>query len=289
MTSLRNRSSSSSSLKSKDEVFPLVRRKYIESGYLDDGNIKLAMCSCHNETANIYTHLLPLFIITCLFCIEFANYYYYYYYNINNHNHDILFVNVLYISSIVISFSFSTVYHISRCTVPHLKLSYFLMDVMGIFCMNMGFILSAIYVSFYCFPFWQWIYLSFYMAAFLFIIVPIFFIFPYSVPFKKRQIIQAVFNLPIIIPFIHIINLSTYDELIHFQNGTISMVLCAGIAVGIFYFDIPERWYPTKFDLIGWSHNWFHVASVFASFSWGYALNKAVKWRLDNPCMPHLK
>lgn len=39
------------------------------------------------------------------------------------------------------------------------------------------------------------------------------------------------------------------------------------IGGAIFYvFRIPERWFPTKFDLFGQSHNLFHFAVVAGAY-----------------------
>ena len=251
--------STTSLLKNQEEVTSLIQRKFIKSGYLDNGTFHQTICTCHNETVNIYTHLVPLILIIMFLVVE---------------------------STVVISFLFSIIYHTSRCIMPQYKLQFFLLDVFGVFCMNMGFIVSAIYVSFICFPFWQFFYICFYFLLFLVVIVPVFFVFTNVISFKTRQIIQLFYNITLIIPFVHLIILldGNYDDLIHFQNGTLSMCTFAMIAKIIFYFDIPERWYPNKFDLFGWSHNWFHILSVAASFSWGYCLNSTVKWRISNAC-----
>ncbi|KAJ1935624.1 hypothetical protein EC988_008425 [Linderina pennispora] len=46
----------------------------------------------------------------------------------------------------------------------------------------------------------------------------------------------------------------------------------------LYAFNIPERWFPGRFDIIGNSHQLFHMLVFFAALTHFYGIVQAFKW-----------
>ncbi|KAF3771033.1 Hly-III related protein, partial [Cryphonectria parasitica EP155] len=56
-------------------------------------------------------------------------------------------------------------------------------------------------------------------------------------------------------------------------------VVCNGIGIGVYGLKFPERWYPRRFDLFGASHQLMHVFVVAAALAYACAVVQAFDYR----------
>lgn len=125
------------------------------------------MSTVHNETGNIYSHLIPGIIFTCLSMWEWLQYI------INNYKPCNL-VKSIAVTTMTSIFICSTIYHIGRCTSPFKSAWFVLIDVFGIYIGIIGIYIAEIYLGFLCDEHHQRLYLL--AGCILFtIVIPILF------------------------------------------------------------------------------------------------------------------
>jgi adiponectin receptor len=58
------------------------------------------------------------------------------------------------------------------------------------------------------------------------------------------------------------------------------------MAIGfVFYhFYIPERWFIGSFDIIGGSHQWWHVFTMLGPLLQVFTGIEFMEWMVDHPC-----
>ena len=179
-------------LKGSSEVNKAIKRDYILTGYLDCenppkiakkvDNKKLTTCnsslhtllSCHNETVNIYTHLIPgLFVLgSLIFDIIEAIF------DTNMYR----VVMVTFGVSLFLCFFCSAIFHLSLCVVPTKESKFFMVDLIGIVSLIVASFDVGIYVAYQCFYFWKVLYLIAFNFIFGFGLIPILFIWPDRFP-----------------------------------------------------------------------------------------------------------
>ena len=245
-------------------------RQFIHGKYLDIEDVKdinngchstmIILAGLHNETINIYTHLIPIFVIIFemvmnVWLTETVN-----------------IATNTYGISMVICFLFSVYYHIGCCRIPT-QYNYILtIDLFGVYLIFFVSVLSGICVGWHCQRSYQIIYSTINCVVFVFILFPMLFIYGNAIAFYWKKLVFALMFVFELIPMCHWIYL--YHELLAlFWYGPLFMF--GGYFVGgiIWHYRVPEVFCPGKFDIFGHSHQWWHICIVIASFSWWYALN----------------
>ena len=289
-------------------------RKFIGSGYLDiegvnpdvqlrhtcleylkcfKGKMKsklYVLTTLHNETLNIYTHLIPLCTILVLTIkdIFFVN---------NKDSSDILtvdfydnpiiddYVMYLFIASIMCCLMCSTYYHIECCIQPSIQPKLLKIDMFGVWCLIAGSFIAGLYYIYDPYPTLQIFYLTLFGGFLTLVMVPMLFIWPEKSSFKVKSVSMAIFIGCGIIPSAHwAICLSTINEIKAFWFGPVYMFGFYFIGFIIFHFHIPERWSKYKFDIIGNSHQIWHICILIAAISWWLALNNIILLRRSIAC-----
>ena len=240
----------------------------IETGYRVDGQTPWyylkSMFQIHNETINIWSHLVGCGVLAynmfwCINCIA------------KEQNHDYWFVLIAFgVSSMMYTFLSSMAHTFHTISPLHHNLC-FMMDYAGIGYYILGLSILIYYCS--C----NHVYYSILEP----IILPISVFFcwfgflcscvsrlTHNRTFLRRICIVGSFGLQI--AFVICISMTRYfsvdgghsnTALEHYTKSIIYMVLFAA-----FYSSgIPEKYFPGKFDIIGQSHQIFHVLSIFAN------------------------
>ncbi len=241
-------------------------RQFILDGYLDVEHVDNACFSIlfglHNETINIYTHLIPFTLIVIKECLWWSE--------------DVNMLN-LYGMAMALCFLSSSYYHIGCCRQPSNYRWYLQIDFFGIFCGFFASVLAGVSCYYSCHGLLRNIYLTIDIIVFCFILFPMLFLYPNRSSFKVKMVLFILVFLLQFIAFCHWMYLYNYSignwslltEFWYSHGGMFGGYFIGGI---IWYFQIPERFYPGKFNIFGHSHQLWHLFIVLASFSWWYGL-----------------
>ncbi|KAL7268933.1 hypothetical protein RUND412_008421 [Rhizina undulata] len=228
----------------------------------------------HNETVNIYSHLLGaiFFILIGIYIHRTLPPRY-----PSSTPADILAFSTFFASA-AICLSMSATYHtISNHSEAVAKFGNKL-DYLGIVVLIVGSFVSSVYYGFYCHPALMWRYCI--MITLLGIacsavsIIPAFRTPKYR-PFRASMFVGM--GLSAILPVFH--GLEVFGvEALQARMG-LNWVLLQGslyvLGAGIYAARMPERWTPGKYDLYGSSHQIFHFLVVAAACSHLVGLVKA--------------
>jgi adiponectin receptor len=235
----------------------------------------------HNETANIWTHILASlgylsFLIWSI--VEYRNV-------IETYTiQAIIFYSYIIFSFICFTFSsiMHTFYPISEKICNRLMS----LDYSGIF-INMTSTISAfIYFSFYCNIVYQKLYFIL-LTTVTFIIMSIFIKYncltaPQLKPF--RTFLFCIYGISLTAPIIHRLTVSLQNDSYFLDELRLCLLSIMLYIVGIcFYITlIPEKFKAGKFDLIGNSHNIFHLFVLCGNGVYTYVLWYLMKNETNN-------
>lgn len=218
----------------------------------------------HNETMNIWTHIVAWLIFIFLTIDTFYN---------RPFNMDIptmdYYMIILFFISAQLCFLFSSIFHLFLCHSKETYVKFAQLDYNGISIFIGGCMISSCYFGYYCFPTWQMVYSS---VAFILAVIPVTlsnFRFYHMPNFQNVRIslflIQVSFGL---IPLFHWVSLvgfeSKENEIIFFRIITLYIILSG--AFFFFFTNVPERFSPGKFDLFFSSHQIWHVLTFLSAY-----------------------
>eukprot|EP01129_Flabellula_baltica_P016165 TRINITY_DN8488_c0_g1_i1.p1 TRINITY_DN8488_c0_g1~~TRINITY_DN8488_c0_g1_i1.p1 ORF type:complete len:282 (+),score=20.93 TRINITY_DN8488_c0_g1_i1:1225-2070(+) len=277
--------STSLSLKT-DQVPHYCIRPHITTGYRSPHNIPLCLRSIitlHNETINIWTHLLTAIYFMYLLAYDIYEL---------HHTEDYTDVMMISMSALacVICFLCSTVYHTFRCYSEGACQCLLSVDISGIIAMISSTTVVGVYFGFECYPDYQMIYIVIIVLVGMFIVGSILFpqIFAKLFDEEFKVWIYASFGAFGVIPLVHWCLLKGWDRpevplfLIKFGK------IYGSLAVGFLFYvsKIPER-FSRRFDIWFSSHQIWHV---FVSLAAYYLYTTSIDYlqlRSQFPCVVH--
>ena len=247
-----------------------TKNKYITSGYRSQKNrlkCLISIFNIHNETINIWTHMMSLI-------------YFVYILIINNNNNNII---KLYDIVSIICFAMSTCYH---TYMPISYKNYLLLLKLDLFSIILNIVTSNIlifYYWFWCYKIIRDIYMFFsglYLGIGIIILLKIDII-------KKYNFILAyysLYNVCIIISYIHIYYITDgdVDKIIKYTFAKPLKYFLTGFI--IYTTKIPERLFPKFFDIIGNSHQLWHVFSSIGIYYYHEEIIKNIEYRKFDKC-----
>ncbi|CAI2352382.1 unnamed protein product [Caenorhabditis sp. 36 PRJEB53466] len=206
----------------------------------------------NNETINIWSHLLGFIYFT------YQQYH----------------TNYVVLPSICMLLSVS--YHTFGCTSIKMRQKWLKMDIFGISAGLLGMYLNGIYTAFFCF--------QDHLTSYIYILLGIFLITAY-VPtrqdFFERKIVGSRVGLLHIIyciiitfgicPTVHWVVLHGGFENDHVTKWFPNVIVLYSLIAAAFMFYVtmvPERLWPGKFDVVGCSHQWWHIFILGAMIYW---------------------
>ncbi|ETV98681.1 hypothetical protein H310_08784 [Aphanomyces invadans] len=192
---------------------------------------------------------------------------------------------ILFLSSIVSCFALSTTYYLLYVQNDSVASVYLQMDFAGIIAFIVGCYVPSIYYAFYCDPTCQAAYLGVVgvLAVGLFVALGV----P-SIGRNKVMRVKAFLGLIFfaVVPIGHaIFAFGFWDD--HVQLMIKPAVTCSVFSfLGLFLYvtRLPERWYPGKFDVVGSSHQWWHLCVVLAALAYYTSLLDHYTWRSKVGC-----
>lgn len=244
--------------------------KHILLGYRSQANrlnCLISIFNIHNETINIWTHMMSLI--------------YFVYILIINYNNNIIIK--LYDIVSIICFAMSTCYH---TYMPVSHKNYLLLLKLDLFSIILNIVTSNILIFYY----WFWCYerirnIYMFFSA-LYLSIGIIILLKIDI-IKKYNCILAyysIYNVGIIISYIYIYNLTDgdVDKIIKYNFTKPMKYFLVGFI--IYTIKIPERLFPGKFDIIGNSHQLWHVFSSLGMYYFHEEIIKNIEYRKFDNC-----
>ncbi|KAF1756535.1 hypothetical protein GCK72_012988 [Caenorhabditis remanei] len=231
----------------------------------------------NNETINIWSHLLGFIYFT------YQQYYTNYIVlpSVGSHKAD-HFVFTLSIFGMQMCMLLSASYHTFGCTSIEMRQKWLKMDIFGISAGLLGMYLNGIYTAFFCF--------QDHLTSYIYILLGIFAITAY-VPtrqdFFERKIVGSRVGLLHIIyciiitfgicPTVHWVFLHGGFDSDHVVKWFPNVIVLYSLIAAAFMFYVtmvPERLWPGKFDVVGCSHQWWHIFILGAMIYWQQSGNQ---------------
>lgn len=266
---------------------------YIPTGYRKLTNSYVGcvktLLHAHNETVNIFSHLLGGIWFVTLFYFCFTNM------NIND------FPSIKWSDYIVLStfltcaiacLLISSFFHMVVCHSENVCKLWNRADYAGIVLLIVGSFVPTLYYSFYCHVELMTLYLS--TIVILGTITLSFCILErFSLPEYRatRTLMFVLLGLFGVVPMIHACYI--YGVKLLYNKLNLDNIILMGLlyitGALIYVYRIPERWFPGKFDIVGHSHQIFHCLVVAAAITHYFGLVDTLKYVHDeNPTCEYL-
>lgn len=235
-----------------------------------------SILSLHNETLNIWTHLIPAsgFVCGMLLVQMLIDHYFPEATALDR------FVFGCNVAAAIVTMALSSLYHTLMCHSEHVSNLWLRVDYVGILSLILGSFFSGIYMGFHCQPGPRNIYWS--MIVILSTITAVLVLDPKFQGTKYRSLRTAAFVLTALSGFAPII----HGLLIFGWFAGLEYYLLEGAIYGLgaafFASRFPESMWPGKFDIWLGSHQIFHVLVVVASLVHLYGVFAAFGWNYEN-------
>ncbi|KAL7934241.1 mPR-like GPCR protein [Trichoderma chlorosporum] len=263
-----------------------AHNSYVHTGYRPVTN---SAKSCfeslgylHNESLNIYTHLVPAGVAVV------ANYALHVYFGTHYPKaswRDQLVFHI-YLSTSVICYGVSSMYHLLLCHSETWASLWVRMDYVSIVFQILGSFISGIYIGFYCEPNLQKLYWA--MIGTLGLVTGVVVISPRLQSAKWRMLRLSTFvatGFSAFAPIIHAATIFPYDQLDKQAGLRYYYIEGVSILAGVVFYvtHFPESRIPERFDLVGASHQIFHSFVVLGGAIHLYGIFSAFDWNYKNP------
>mmetsp|Transcript_12398 Transcript_12398/g.34813 ORF Transcript_12398/g.34813 Transcript_12398/m.34813 type:complete len:326 (-) Transcript_12398:222-1199(-) len=238
----------------------------------------------HNETFNIWSHLLGFFLFVTLMFITVT---------MSKqaaaeavaHHVPRWPIHVFFVGAMS-CLLMSAVCHLFGCCKPHVAAIVWRFDYVGIAMLIVSSYFPPVYYGFLCNPFWQMLYLScislFGLATVAVSLMDVF----QSIRFRAiRATVFSGLGLFGIVPVVH--QWAVHNHIPMVQEALIYDVLMGAVylmGAGIYASRVPERWKPGSFDLAFHSHNVFHLCVVLGAYIHYEASLIFIRWRESDAC-----
>jgi len=220
----------------------------------------------HNETANIWSHLIGaglFFYLLTQFYVSIAPRY-----ELASSS-EILVISIFY-AAVVVCFILSSTFHTFSDHSPHMHRFGNELDHLGVVFVIWGSGVPSDYFGFYCSPRTQYLYWTAVtataLACAIFTLRPK---FRHPTYRTTRFLMYCFLGVSLFIPVAHGIIINGWEV----QNQRMSLKYFFGLGflnflgAAIYAARIPERWFPGKFDIWGSSHQIMHVLVVCGAIS----------------------
>lgn len=192
---------------------------------------------------------------------------------------------LVFLGGAIICLIFSSISHLFACHSHKFTLFFWRLDYSGISIMIICSFIAPIYYTFCCQPYWCLFYLSSITILGILVIITLFAPALTSGKFRSfRATLFLAMGFSGVIPAAHAVSL-------YFHHPQVLVALVYEIAMGLLYAAgavfyvtrFPERWKPGAFDLVGQSHQIFHVLIVAAALMHSIATLVIMDWRRGLP------
>ncbi|KAL7134474.1 hypothetical protein ABFS83_11G029000 [Erythranthe nasuta] len=180
---------------------------------------------------------------------------------------------------------FSTISHLFACHSKRFYYFFWRLDYAGISLMIVCSFFAPIYYTFSDHPYWRFLYLSSITVIGILVVVTL--LAPALSDGRFRSFRAAVFlgmGFSGVIPAAHAVVLHwDHPQILGSLVYEIAMGVLYGVGAVFYVTRIPERWKPGKFDIVGHSHQIFHVFVVLAALAHSASILIIMEWRRCSP------
>jgi len=250
----------------------LKHNPFITNGYRGTLSWKScikSMFRLHTETGNIWTHLLGVVL--------------FFYLMVNSLSGDLWdqpfwgrLYFLVFLAAAQYALGTSTLYHLFMCHSEKTLSKFLRLDYSGISALIVGSYFLPIFYGYYCFPFWQKLYLGCMTVVGVTLVVAATFDFFHSERFStmRTTLYLAVAGFGVI-PAIQIRFLQSYyiilsgdmaENFMAIQYRIYLMYFCYGCGVFSYVYVFPERFFPGKFNIWFHSHQLWHIFVLLGVF-----------------------
>ncbi|KAI3478697.1 hypothetical protein L1887_59334 [Cichorium endivia] len=178
----------------------------------------------------------------------------------------------------VVCLGFSATYHAIQCHSHAVSKRFNKLDYVGIVVMIVGSFLPALHYGFYCHPHFQLVYsvsiTTLGALAMYVVLVP-----SYATPAYRpyRTGVFLVLGLSAVIPVAHVVQIYGYRTITETMGLRFLILSGALYVVGALLYAarVPERFAPGRFDMIGASHQIFHMLILAAAAAHYISIRRA--------------
>lgn len=245
--------------------------KYILSGYRPEKADYLEIFSSlgflHNETCNVYTHLVGALILPLVATVFLRYLTEPQFLNIASMDY---YMFGIYFLSAETCLILSTLYHLMQPHSHHVEQFWHGMDLLGIVIVTIGTFSSGIYYVFFCEASLQQMHWAIILTTGT--ITGVLISHP-SLKTPRLRNVKAgafvVFGASSFIPLLHGVERYGLQYMMQYSGMKWYLLELAfyGTGVIMYAFRIPERLAPGKFDIWGSSHQIFHIAILCAMYT----------------------
>jgi predicted membrane channel-forming protein YqfA (hemolysin III family) len=265
-----------------DEVDPCFHFRYITEGYRTNyefWDTFLSVFEMHNETMNIWSHLIGFFSIV--------------YIGLNCYSSDVVakmtdddyFYYQLYLVAASICMLFSAVFHWFCCLSPVVYDKLLVLDLSGVALLVAGSYFPAVYYGFVCDSAARTIHIRLaYFVLALGLAAPH---ITYEIKGQKiRPFILASLAVLGLCPFIHWFITTPAHPRDELAMGYYLVFILYGLGFWFWYSGWPEKLNPKSYFFVYMlpSHTLWHLCVVAAVFWWFRHINKSFKYFQDYKC-----
>ncbi|KAK6126998.1 hypothetical protein DH2020_039264 [Rehmannia glutinosa] len=259
-------------------------------------DVVLSVFSLHNETLNIWTHLVGFMIflgltvmsLTEKMTLENDSYLRHItkspILSLTRHSNSIpLWPWFVFLTGAMSCLIFSTISHLFACHSRRFYFFFWRLDYAGISLMIVSSFFAPIYYTFSDHPYWLILYLSSITLVGVLVVITLLTPALSSARFRSfRATLFLCMGFSGVIPATHAIILHWDQPQIRGSLGyEIAMGILYGVGAVFYVTRIPERWRPGTFDIVGHSHQIFHVFVVAAALVHSAATLIIMEWRRD--------
>eukprot|EP01136_Pigoraptor_vietnamica_P043792 Opistho-1_new@19686 len=234
----------------------------------------------HNETGNVYTHLIgfttffALAVYTCAHLLRDSQW----------EDHVMFWV---FFMGAMICLLLSSLFHLVFCHSPRYLRIFSRLDYTGIAFLIAGSYFPCIYYGFYCVRKWKIVYLTaISVIGSVCIVVACFPGFDKPKYRVHRLLLFVAMGACGVVPVTHFLAVYGFNLARDAASFDFLMIMAALYLTGgaMYGARIPERFAPGKFDLLFHSHQLFHILVVTAALFHYYGMVRAFNFRAEHGC-----
>eukprot|EP00698_Gefionella_okellyi_P003259 TRINITY_DN1303_c0_g3_i1.p1 TRINITY_DN1303_c0_g3~~TRINITY_DN1303_c0_g3_i1.p1 ORF type:complete len:326 (-),score=44.20 TRINITY_DN1303_c0_g3_i1:212-1189(-) len=246
-----------------DEVPKWLHEPHILSGYRVFFTLKLCVKSLfrvHNETGNVWTHLIGFFIYLGLTIYTLHTV-------VPSGDIESALIFCVFLFSVMFCMLCSASFHLFLCHDEAAFKRMLRADLTGVSVQIFGSFIPGLYYGFACYPTWRTVYMCSVSAMFIVgILAPMFDRF-HTREFRFVRVgVYSAMGAFGLIPLIHwiVVRGAHSPQERHFI--WLFGLMFALYAIGIMFYvtKVPERWLPGRFDIWFHSHQWWHLFVMMA-------------------------
>lgn len=264
---------------------------FILTGYRDKtsffGCLKSVLL-LHNETINIWSHLLGFIFFVGIFLRDIL-----FLIPAKQSGVEVTQTDFFVLCTLIICYQacmiLSSLYHTFTCHSPQWSGTCLTLDLIGIIMALLATYLSGIYYAFWCEPYWRDFYLT--TVGGFFIVATMAQFIPKFGDEKNANFRIGLFTFWAIygiIPTIHWVllheNTLNHPLVSVMLPKILIMYMICGCAFFFYITKFPERVIPGLVDIVGHSHQWWHIFMFLALYFWHNTGMTFALFRLKHGC-----